>query len=152
MYGLHDGEVHARALRYIAGGGSSGTSAAEPGRQVPDGAVPAGLLPPRAMPFTYTTNLSEVRALVRLHARQAGLPESRANDLVIAVSEAAANTVRSSLSCRLAKSWFCYCTHPFYAAIVCFLRAQPGDPNLVVTVRTLMAQPLSRQMAEWKKR
>lgn len=50
------------------------------------------------MPFRYTTDLSEVRALVRRHARQAGLPEARANDLVIAVSEAAANTVRHARS------------------------------------------------------
>jgi anti-sigma regulatory factor (Ser/Thr protein kinase) len=57
------------------------------------------------MPFTYTTNLSEVRALVRLHARRAGLPESRANDLVIAVSEAAANTVRHARSSGTLDIW-----------------------------------------------
>jgi anti-sigma regulatory factor (Ser/Thr protein kinase) len=50
------------------------------------------------MPFTYTTDLSEVRALVRWYARRAGLPEPRVNDLVIAISEAAANTVRHAKS------------------------------------------------------
>jgi anti-sigma regulatory factor (Ser/Thr protein kinase) len=50
------------------------------------------------MPFTYTTDLSEVRALVRRRATLAGLPESRVNDLVIAVSEVAANTVRHAKS------------------------------------------------------
>jgi len=38
--------------------------------------------------------LSQVRALVLQHARLAGLTESRANDLVLAVSEVAANTLR----------------------------------------------------------
>ena len=57
------------------------------------------------MPFTYTTNLSDVRAIVRRSARQAGLPESRANDLVIAVSEAAANTVRHARSAGTLDIW-----------------------------------------------
>jgi anti-sigma regulatory factor (Ser/Thr protein kinase) len=47
-----------------------------------------------AMYHTYRTDLSQVRALVLQHARQAGLTESRANDLVLAVSEVAANTLR----------------------------------------------------------
>ena len=46
------------------------------------------------MPFVYTTNLSEVRALAEKQARRAGLPEDRVVDFVIAVSEVAANTVR----------------------------------------------------------
>jgi len=50
------------------------------------------------MPFTYTSNLSEVRARVRQCALRAGLPEARAIDLVIAVSEVAANTVRHARS------------------------------------------------------
>ena len=36
--------------------------------------------------------------MVRLHALRAGLPQARANDLVIAVSEVAANTVRHARS------------------------------------------------------
>lgn len=50
------------------------------------------------MPFTYTSNLSEVRSRVRSYAARAGLPEARTNDLVIAVSEAAANTLRHARS------------------------------------------------------
>jgi anti-sigma regulatory factor (Ser/Thr protein kinase) len=57
------------------------------------------------MPFTYTTDLSEVRARVRSHARQAGLPEARANDLVLAVSEVAANTLRHARSAGTLKIW-----------------------------------------------
>jgi anti-sigma regulatory factor (Ser/Thr protein kinase) len=44
--------------------------------------------------LTYTTDLSAVRTLVREQARHAGLPGKRAIDLELAVSEAAANTVR----------------------------------------------------------
>jgi anti-sigma regulatory factor (Ser/Thr protein kinase) len=51
-----------------------------------------------AMSYTYRTDLSRVRALVLEHAKEAGLPESRANDLVLAVSEAAANTLRHTRS------------------------------------------------------
>jgi anti-sigma regulatory factor (Ser/Thr protein kinase) len=50
------------------------------------------------MSYTYRTNLSEVRALVFRHARDAGLSEARANDLVLAVSEVAANTLRHTAS------------------------------------------------------
>jgi anti-sigma regulatory factor (Ser/Thr protein kinase) len=46
------------------------------------------------MYHTYRSDLSEVRALVLEQARQAGLAEDRANDLVLAVSEVAANTLR----------------------------------------------------------
>lgn len=46
------------------------------------------------MPFLYTTNLSQVRALAERHARKAGLPEDRVADFVIAVSEVTGNTVR----------------------------------------------------------
>jgi anti-sigma regulatory factor (Ser/Thr protein kinase) len=50
------------------------------------------------MIHTYRTELSQVRALVLEHARTAGLTEARANDLVLAVSEVAANTVRHTQS------------------------------------------------------
>ena len=48
---------------------------------------------PGAVSVTFTTDLSAVRALVRSYADKAGLSEERAVDLVIAVSEIAANTV-----------------------------------------------------------
>ena len=57
------------------------------------------------MPFVYTTNLSEVRALAEKEARAAGLPESRVVDLVIAVSELAANTVRHARSSGSLEIW-----------------------------------------------
>jgi anti-sigma regulatory factor (Ser/Thr protein kinase) len=78
--------------------------AADGYRASPDYAVPSRPPPNRGLPLptpmnnavyhTYRTDLSQVRALVLQHARQAGLTESRANDLVLAVSEVAANTLR----------------------------------------------------------
>jgi len=52
--------------------------------------------PPAGTPVVhrYRNDLSQVRSLVMQHARAAGLSESRANDLVLAVSEVAANTLR----------------------------------------------------------
>jgi anti-sigma regulatory factor (Ser/Thr protein kinase) len=47
---------------------------------------------------TYRADLAKVRALVLQQARAAGLPEGRANDLVLAVSEVAANTLRHTHS------------------------------------------------------
>ena len=69
--------------------------------QFPD--PPGRNLPPPsptndAMYHTYRSDLSQVRALVLQHARQAGLTEGRANDLVLAVSEVAANTLRHTRS------------------------------------------------------
>lgn len=43
--------------------------------------------------ITYTTDLASVRAMVREEASAAGLPSARVADLVLAVSEVAANTV-----------------------------------------------------------
>jgi len=57
------------------------------------------------MPFVYTTNLSEVRALAEKEARSAGLPEDRVVDFVIAVSELAANTVRHARSAGSMDIW-----------------------------------------------
>jgi len=58
------------------------------------------------MSYTYTTDLSAVRAVVHRCARQAGLPEARAIDLVLAVSEVAANTVRHAKSPGSLKIWY----------------------------------------------
>lgn len=58
-----------------------------------------------AMSHTYRTNLSEVRALVFKHAIAAGLSEARANDLVLAVSEVAANTLRHTRSSGTLDIW-----------------------------------------------
>jgi anti-sigma regulatory factor (Ser/Thr protein kinase) len=54
---------------------------------------------------TYRSDLSQVRALVLRQARQAGLTEGRANDLVLAVSEVAANTLRHTRSPGILAIW-----------------------------------------------
>jgi anti-sigma regulatory factor (Ser/Thr protein kinase) len=58
------------------------------------------------MSYTYTTDLSAVRAVVHRYALQAGLPETRAIDLVLAVNEVAANTVRHAKSPGSLKIWY----------------------------------------------
>ncbi len=58
------------------------------------------------MPFVYTTNLSEVRALAEKQARMAGLPDERVVDFVIAVSEVAGNTVRHAKSSGSIDIWW----------------------------------------------
>lgn len=57
------------------------------------------------MYHTYRSDLSQVRALVLQHAREAGLTEGRANDLVLAVSEVAANTLRHTRSSGTLAIW-----------------------------------------------
>lgn len=57
------------------------------------------------MPFTYRTDLSAVRALVSARAAEAGLPAARAGDLVLAVSEVAANTLRHTRSHGTLSIW-----------------------------------------------
>jgi anti-sigma regulatory factor (Ser/Thr protein kinase) len=60
----------------------------------------------RDMSYNYTTDLAAVRAVVYRYAKQAGLPEHRALDLVLAVSEVAANTVRHARSPGSLKIWY----------------------------------------------
>jgi anti-sigma regulatory factor (Ser/Thr protein kinase) len=50
--------------------------------------------PPDALVLPYDTDLRPVRALVASQATEAGLSETRKSDLVLAVSEVAANTLR----------------------------------------------------------
>ena len=57
------------------------------------------------MYHTYRSDLSAVRALVLEQARQAGLTEDRATDLVLAVSEVAANTLRHARSSGTLAIW-----------------------------------------------
>jgi anti-sigma regulatory factor (Ser/Thr protein kinase) len=68
-----------------------------------------GLPPPASandpVYHTYRSDLSQVRALVLRQARQAGLTEGRANDLVLAVSEVAANTLRHTRSPGILAIW-----------------------------------------------
>lgn len=70
------------------------TGYAEP-FQIPDSCdLPLPPPPAGVRPFTYTDSLVPVRALVSARAWEAGLPAARASDLVLAVSEVAANTLR----------------------------------------------------------
>jgi anti-sigma regulatory factor (Ser/Thr protein kinase) len=57
------------------------------------------------MPFDYTSNLWQVRALAEERARMAGLPDGRVVDFVIAVSEVAANTVLHASSPGSVEIW-----------------------------------------------
>jgi anti-sigma regulatory factor (Ser/Thr protein kinase) len=57
------------------------------------------------MYHTYRSDLSQVRALVLKQAKEAGLAEGRANDLVLAVSEVAANTLRHTRSSGTLAIW-----------------------------------------------
>ena len=73
-------------------------------RPAGDGPLPPPA--PGAMSYAYTTDLAAVRAVVYRYARQAGLTESRAIDLVLAVSQVAANTVRHAKSPGSLKIWY----------------------------------------------
>jgi len=57
------------------------------------------------MSLTFTTDLSAVRALVQKCAQDAGLSDARAIDLVLAVSEIAANTLRHARSAGTLDIW-----------------------------------------------
>jgi len=62
--------------------------------------------PPVAAEFiAYRTHLSPVRALVDRHAEAAGLPADRRADLVLAVSELAANTLAHTAGGGMAHIW-----------------------------------------------
>jgi anti-sigma regulatory factor (Ser/Thr protein kinase) len=67
--------------------------------------LPLPAPPSQAMAHTYRANLSEVRSLVFKRAMDAGLTEARANDLVLAVSEVAANTLRHTPSPGTLEIW-----------------------------------------------
>ncbi len=75
------------------------------------GVVPAqcdGPLPPvpaHAEVLAYRDNLREVRGLITAHARRRDLPEARAVDLVLAVSEIAANTLRHTRAAGIISIW-----------------------------------------------
>ena len=66
---------------------------------------PLGRPPPGAARLAYRARLAEVRAFAAAHARAAGLGPGRAGDLVIAVSELAANTFRHTGADGLLTIW-----------------------------------------------
>ena len=77
---------------------------------------------------TYRTDLSKVRALVLQQGRAAGLSESRANALVLAVSEVAANTLRHTQSSGTLTIW-----------------RQPGELVCEIQDEGTIADPLAGQ-------
>ncbi len=87
------------------GGYEESPGFAAPSLIPPSCSLPLPAPPPDAMSHRYRTNLSEVRALVFMRARDAGLSEARANDLVLAVSEVAANTLRHTQSYGTLDIW-----------------------------------------------
>jgi anti-sigma regulatory factor (Ser/Thr protein kinase) len=64
--------------------------------------------PPTREPisYPYTTDLASIRIVVQRYAIKAGLSEARAIDLVLAVSEVAANTVRHAKSPGNLQIWY----------------------------------------------
>jgi anti-sigma regulatory factor (Ser/Thr protein kinase) len=72
----------------------------------PGAAGPLPPTPPGAMSYTYTTDLAAIRAVVFRYAKEAGLPDQRAIDLVLAVSEVAANTIRHAKSAGSLTVWY----------------------------------------------
>jgi anti-sigma regulatory factor (Ser/Thr protein kinase) len=91
----------------LLSGGGAGTSAqyAGPPGLPPSCSAPLPARPDAAMIHTYRSDLSQVRALVLKNAREAGLPDDRASDLVLAVSEVAANTLRHTPSFGTLSIW-----------------------------------------------
>jgi anti-sigma regulatory factor (Ser/Thr protein kinase) len=67
---------------------------------------PASALLRDPMSYTYTTDLAAIRAIVHRYAVKAGLTKARAIDLVLAVNEVAANTVRHAKSPGSLKIWY----------------------------------------------
>jgi anti-sigma regulatory factor (Ser/Thr protein kinase) len=60
---------------------------------------------PSAVSLTFTTDLAAVRAVVCRYATEAGLSEIRAIDLMIAVSEVAANTMQHARTTGTLDIW-----------------------------------------------
>jgi anti-sigma regulatory factor (Ser/Thr protein kinase) len=98
-----DPAVIADAMRthpLLLSGGREGKSPRYPVPfQIPSScSLPLPMPPHDAMFHIYRSDLSQVRSIAFNHARNAGLTEARANDLVLAVSEVAANTLRHTQS------------------------------------------------------
>jgi anti-sigma regulatory factor (Ser/Thr protein kinase) len=76
-----------------------------PGRLPPGCAAPLPAPPPGIGSLEYRTDLRPVRAVVARYTELAGLPEDRAADLVLAVSELAANTLRHTRGSGTLRAW-----------------------------------------------
>jgi anti-sigma regulatory factor (Ser/Thr protein kinase) len=74
--------------------------------ELPGGPDPALAAPPAAVEsFPFHLDLAPLRDVVRMRARQAGLPAHRVVDLVLAVGEATANTVRHAGGAGTLRIW-----------------------------------------------
>ncbi len=78
---------------------------AGPGLLPPECDRPLPAAPSYAQTLGYGSDLRPVRRLVTAHASSAGLPPDRAADLVLAVSEIAANTLRHASGDGLLRVW-----------------------------------------------
>jgi anti-sigma regulatory factor (Ser/Thr protein kinase) len=78
---------------------------AGPGLLPPECDRPLPVAPSYALTLSYGTDLHAVRRLVADHASSAGLCPERAADLVLAVSEIAANTLRHTSGDGLLRVW-----------------------------------------------
>jgi anti-sigma regulatory factor (Ser/Thr protein kinase) len=78
---------------------------AGPGVLPPECDRPLPAPPSFAQTLGYSADLRPVRRLVADHANQAGLTPERASDLVLAVSEIAANTLRHTSGDGLLRAW-----------------------------------------------
>jgi anti-sigma regulatory factor (Ser/Thr protein kinase) len=109
----------------------AGCGVTEQEQAVPLRTPPLPPLPPPgddAVFHTYRTDLAKVRALVLQQGRAAGLTESRATDLVLAVSEVAANTLRHTQSAGTLTIW-----------------RQPGELVCEIQDEGTIADPLAGQ-------
>jgi anti-sigma regulatory factor (Ser/Thr protein kinase) len=94
--------------RWQAGAGAAvrpSPAYAGPGR-IPAGcALPLPSPPPDAEIVDYSSDLRSVRTMVKMVGRRAGLDPGRVTDLILAVSELAANTLRHTGKAGIAWAW-----------------------------------------------
>ena len=87
--------------------------------------------PDDAEVLRYRANLAEVRMFTAARARRAGLPPARANDLVIAVAELAANTLIHTSGPGTLTIWITY------DEVIC----QVQDQGLITDPQAGMVRP-----------
>jgi anti-sigma regulatory factor (Ser/Thr protein kinase) len=91
---------------YVAGSRLPGTGPQPVPWQFPPGYDdPLPAPPGSAQKLSYRADLAQVRRMVQCHARQAGLDRARTEDLVLSVSEVAANTLEHTDSGGVLRLW-----------------------------------------------
>ncbi len=99
--------------------------------------VPLASPPPDADTVEYRSDLRPVRAMVTAAGERAGLAAARVTDLMLAVSEVAANTLRHTRTGGVARAWradgeiLCQVTDTGYIAdpLAGLHRPPPGEPG-----------------------